>query len=190
MADRIAEEFCISTRLAVSELLETTKATLDVVALVRAVEATIEFEKTLCGRFRESHASAHDDDMDNDYDIGTPEDEEGAGSGRFDPEAIRQKWKQHLQQMKREAEQRELHILQRQQVEEGEGNAVPTLKFKGIISSCFDPYMDLYIAQEDRNMKQMIDHLLEEETWTVPDEERNKVPFSFCLILFAFNNPF
>ena len=39
------------------------------------------------------------------------------------------------------------------------------------ISSCFDPYLDtIYIQQEDTNMKEMIEQLVREETWTVGDE--------------------
>ena len=43
------------------------------------------------------------------------------------------------------------------------------------ISSCFDPYMDLYIEQEDRNMRDMLNNLTAAETWVVPEHESNKV---------------
>lgn len=36
------------------------------------------------------------------------------------------------------------------------------------ISSCFDPYLEtVYIQQEDKNMSQMLDQLIKEESWTV-----------------------
>jgi hypothetical protein len=35
--------------------------------------------------------------------------------------------------------------------------------------------MDLYVNQEDRNMKEMMDNLVADETWEVPEETRNKV---------------
>lgn len=35
--------------------------------------------------------------------------------------------------------------------------------------------MDLYIEQEDRNMSEMLERLTREESWSVADDESNKV---------------
>jgi len=56
-----------------------------------------------------------------------------------------------------------------------------------MISSCFDPYMELYISQEDRNMAEMLERLANEETWSVPDEESNKVLSSSTDLIYYFN---
>lgn len=48
-------------------------------------------------------------------------------------------------------------------------------KFLGIISSQFDLYMGLYIAKEDRLMKENLDKFIAEETWLVDEGEGNKV---------------
>ena len=180
MPELISEEFCIATRLGVSELLESTKRTLDVKQLIRAVERTIEFERLLSERFRanrmRSSSSFDDEEMIDNAVNG--EEEASAGGGGFDVEAIRKRWQMHQRHKEKEQEQREIQQLQKQEEEAlqatGEEGRPPT-NFKGIISSSFDPYMDLYISQEDRNMKEMLDNLLADETWEIPDETRNKV---------------
>lgn len=187
MQELIAEEFCIATRLAISSLLETTKATLDVVALVRAIERTIEFERALCERFREVGGRRPSQQVyEEDEDKATTEraeEEDTATGGGFDKETLQRKWRVHQQNMEKEEAQRQIQMLQKQQdeISDSVAGGRPTTKFKGIISSCFDPYMDLYIAQEDRNMKEMLEHLISEETWTVPEDEQNKVINFFCV---------
>jgi hypothetical protein len=198
MPELISEEFCITTRLAVSDLLESTKRTLDVVALIRAVERTIEFEKLLSDRFRPRMGLRNSNSFDDEemfYNSGTGEEEEAsAGGGGFDTEAIKKRWQMHQRHKEKEQEHRQLQQLQKQEEEalqatgEGGGETRPPTNFKGIISSCFDPYMDLYINQEDRNMKEMMDNLIADETWEVPEETRNKVTKSRMALFQLANN--
>jgi len=61
-------------------------------------------------------------------------------------------------------------------------------KFKGIISSIFDIYMDLYTNKEDQNIKIYLEKLISEETWTVDDDERNKVLSSSTDLIFYFKS--
>eukprot|EP00026_Physarum_polycephalum_P002742 Phypoly_transcript_02750.p1 GENE.Phypoly_transcript_02750~~Phypoly_transcript_02750.p1 ORF type:complete len:836 (+),score=180.82 Phypoly_transcript_02750:116-2623(+) len=197
MSELISEEFCIATRLAISEVLESTKKTLDVVALIRAVERTIEFERLLSERFRKRTGLRNSNSFDEEElesSGGAGEEEEAsAGGGGFDVEAIRKRWQIHKQHRERDQEQRQLQQMQKQEEEalqaqgEGGGEGRPPTNFKGIISSCFDPYMDLYITQEDRNMKEMIDNLIADETWEVPEETRNKVLVSSTDLIYYFN---
>ena len=65
-------------------------------------------------------------------------------------------------------------------------DAVP-VKFKGTLSQCFDPYMDIYVAEEDkcelisccinctRNLTAFFSRFIEEEKWCFPEDADQKV---------------
>lgn len=195
MAELISEEFCIATKLTVSALLEATKKTLDVKFLIRAVEKTIEFERGLSDRFRAARRrtgtsnSQYFDEEGEGYPVGNGDDEDGGGG--FDPEAIKKRWQVHQHNKEKEEEHRQLQQIQKQQEEALQGGAEsgarPPVNFKGIISSAFDPYMDQYINQEDRNIKQMLESLIAEETWIAPEDSRNNVLGSSTDLVYYFN---
>lgn len=48
-------------------------------------------------------------------------------------------------------------------------------KFKGIISSCFEHYMYLYVEHQESYIKSRFDELMRSETWTISEESPNKV---------------
>jgi hypothetical protein len=61
-------------------------------------------------------------------------------------------------------------------------------KFIGMISSCFDGYMDVYIRQEDLAMAELLEKLAVEETWTISETQNinNKVLTSSTDLVYAF----
>eukprot|EP01105_Mastigella_eilhardi_P022283 TRINITY_DN547_c0_g4_i1.p1 TRINITY_DN547_c0_g4~~TRINITY_DN547_c0_g4_i1.p1 ORF type:complete len:994 (+),score=331.14 TRINITY_DN547_c0_g4_i1:289-2982(+) len=65
--------------------------------------------------------------------------------------------------------------------------APPRVKFKGVISTCFDPYLDLYMEQEDKNLGKAISDALGEESWEVEGETGSKVLSSTTDIVFYMN---
>lgn len=85
MLQNIATEFCIATRLSLSELMEFSKNNLgiinilfliirylmfeDVAALVAAIMKTIEFEKELCTKFQEKERPVIYEDEEEDDGI-------------------------------------------------------------------------------------------------------------------------
>lgn len=151
MAEKLAEEFCCVTRIALLELLKSTREGLNVTALVMALQRTIEFEQGLMNLFEpaEEEDAAADDEPPRDDESPAPgEDGEKAGA------------------------EKKVKI------------APPPKKFKGIISTAFDPYMEIYIAQEDRNIKEMLDRSLKDEKWSVDEDATNKVLGSCTDIIF------
>ncbi len=59
-------------------------------------------------------------------------------------------------------------------------------KFKGIISSCFEHFMYLYVEHQDAYIKSRFDELLKAETWTVGEESPNKVLVSATDMISVF----
>eukprot|EP00026_Physarum_polycephalum_P000791 Phypoly_transcript_00792.p1 GENE.Phypoly_transcript_00792~~Phypoly_transcript_00792.p1 ORF type:complete len:859 (-),score=180.78 Phypoly_transcript_00792:53-2629(-) len=180
----IANEFCITTRLSLSDLLQTSKNSLDIVALVNAVKKTIEFEKELCSKFQESERPIiHDDDEEEENKREEPpaedEDNEDFTTSPYTAAAIKKKWERH-QAMKEREKKKKLSQQKKK-------NPPAAMQFKGMISTCFDPYMDLYIQQEDRNMREMLNNLVAGETWLVPEHESNKVLASSTDLIYYFN---
>jgi len=61
------------------------------------------------------------------------------------------------------------------------------MKFNRIISVAFDQYMYIFIEHQRRVMQQAFDQIMSEETWHVPDEDRNKVLGSSTDLIYFFS---
>eukprot|EP00727_Mastigamoeba_balamuthi_P012168 m51a1_g7574 hypothetical protein (859) ;mRNA; r:176799-179933 len=151
MPEKLATEFCTLTRLSLMTILNKDRESIQVTALVSALKETIEFEKVLVDKFEPADdtepAVASIDDDDGEYNGGSDEDDE-------DEEGAKKSKKKK---------------------EDGPELAPPPKKFHGILSSVFDPYMDLYVAEEDRNTKEVLEKALAEEQWMLEDDAPNKM---------------
>ena len=135
--------------------LQAEAATLDVPVLVKTLQRSLEFEKTLSNQWQTQSVPA------SPVDGGSSEDE-GNDPMLPEQERIRQKYLRHSRQRQR-AERRE----QRQQaLADGKAQDSTTqYKFHGFITSCFDASMHLYVAYEDQQMQETVERLVAEETW-------------------------
>eukprot|EP01113_Clastostelium_recurvatum_P017040 TRINITY_DN1995_c0_g1_i3.p1 TRINITY_DN1995_c0_g1~~TRINITY_DN1995_c0_g1_i3.p1 ORF type:complete len:1025 (-),score=255.52 TRINITY_DN1995_c0_g1_i3:12-3086(-) len=198
--ETFVEEFCVATRLAYSAMLEQSKTSLDVKDLIRTLTKTIEFETEVSKKFQEKEQAegvvyeesnsgnngAGDENEEEDEDAGLdslnhnkssldagddPEQQQQQDgiSSPHSADAIRARWKKHL------AEKERTKRASKSASALGPKVPPPSKRFRGIISTCFDPYMDLYIEQEDRNLGAMLEKVMEEETWTVEDDTANKI---------------
>eukprot|EP01119_Soliformovum_irregulare_P016119 TRINITY_DN462_c5_g1_i2.p1 TRINITY_DN462_c5_g1~~TRINITY_DN462_c5_g1_i2.p1 ORF type:complete len:831 (-),score=285.75 TRINITY_DN462_c5_g1_i2:80-2338(-) len=175
MDELLCEEFCFTTRQNLIDILENTRHSLNVDVLVSLIKRTMAFEKELSDRFGTIEVV----DVQVEPDLKEEIDEDDI----LDPEelanpksaaAIRAKWKRvQRQNLKREQKKGTVREIQ---------------KFKGIISSIFDMYMGLYITKEEKNIEEMLQKVMSEETWMVDDDEKNKVLTSSTDLIFYFKN--
>eukprot|EP01114_Cavostelium_apophysatum_P021812 TRINITY_DN7705_c0_g1_i1.p1 TRINITY_DN7705_c0_g1~~TRINITY_DN7705_c0_g1_i1.p1 ORF type:complete len:856 (+),score=183.73 TRINITY_DN7705_c0_g1_i1:75-2642(+) len=170
VAEMLCEEFCFITRQSIVDNLEETKRSLDVEVLISALKKTIAFEKELVDRFGvEIVDKSYPIPIENTLSEEDQTDLNNSGvhnEENLAVEAVKSKWRQ-FQKDKIKAERKRLAQANMPKRE--------VSKFKGIISSAFDMYMDLYISKEDQSMKATVQKLVSEETWIVDDDEQNKV---------------
>lgn len=184
MDERLAEEFCSQTKLALAANLQQNRATLDVAALLAALRATLAFEALLCQRFRvhddEAEAEAakaaaaakagvdrrhgqdgHSSDSDDNSDGGDKQadgddggDEARAALAAANPHsaaAVRLRYEQF---------QRERRRAERAAAKARAAAKRREEKFAGMISSAFDPYLDLYVSREDAELADVMARLI------------------------------
>jgi hypothetical protein len=177
MAELLCEEFCFTTRQHLIDVLEETKHTLDVETLIGALKKTIEVENELSERF--SARSLEGESVESKPE--EEEDEEEASPellNSFSAEAVKEKYRRFQRQQEKAKKRQTTEVATKPQTVQ---------KFKGMVSSAFDLYMDLYIKKEDayelssgnltlyRSMKQMLDKAMASEMWIVDDDDRLKV---------------
>lgn len=42
--------------------------------------------------------------------------------------------------------------------------------FRGMISSCFEPHLTIYIEKEEMELMQLLEKVVQEETWDIEEE--------------------
>ncbi|KAL9250174.1 Vacuolar protein sorting-associated protein 53 A-like protein [Drosera capensis] len=153
-------QFCKLTRTQLMEILDNLKEKPDVATLLTALQRTLEFEEELAEKFggnthsRETKGDA--DDMD-----------KGESNSRLVSD-IRKKY------------EKKLAAHQRDGNEEKDGHkdyAVPGagFNFHGIISSCFEPHLTVYVELEEKTLMESVDKLVQEETWDTEEGSQTNI---------------
>ncbi|EAL64485.1 Vps53-like domain-containing protein [Dictyostelium discoideum AX4] len=221
MEEQISYEFCILTRLDLSEVLLINKNSIEVPQLIKALKKTLTFENKLYELFAQNNqklssptmSSTPSNESENNSDDSDQDDsDDDNGENQVDGEnnsnnnnkgnsedAIRRRWEARVEKdRKREEEKLQQQQLQQQQQQGKDVNKqqqqqqqpieIPKSyeRFKGIISSSFDPYMDLYINEEDKLIGEVLEKVMAEEKWTLSDEEANKILTSCTDLVFHF----
>ncbi|AAG29642.1 hypothetical protein [Arabidopsis thaliana] len=52
----------------------------------------------------------------------------------------------------------------------GGGNNSQKFNFRGMISSCFEPHLTIYIEKEEMELMQLLEKVVQEETWDIEEE--------------------
>eukprot|EP01114_Cavostelium_apophysatum_P019690 TRINITY_DN6415_c0_g2_i2.p1 TRINITY_DN6415_c0_g2~~TRINITY_DN6415_c0_g2_i2.p1 ORF type:complete len:816 (-),score=248.73 TRINITY_DN6415_c0_g2_i2:14-2461(-) len=169
MNELICEEFCFTTRQNMTDYLELNRKTLDADILISGMTKTIAFEKELGELFVEFVEQPTQPPPEEEK----PEENAAVAANPYSIEAVQNRYKKFAKQKKEQEVPAEKKV---QRVN----------KFKGIISSCFELYMNLYIDKEDTNLRETLRSLMEEETWTANDE-RTKILNSSTKLIETFN---
>uniref|UniRef100_A0A2N9HGA1 Vps53 N-terminal domain-containing protein n=1 Tax=Fagus sylvatica TaxID=28930 RepID=A0A2N9HGA1_FAGSY len=157
---RLCIQFCKKTRKQLEDILDNLKEKPDVGALLLALQRTLEFEDELAEKFGGGTRSR---------EIGNEIEEIGTGQNSSQSVSdIRKKY------------ERKLAAHQGSGTEEHDGNkdlSVPGagFNFRGIISSCFEPHLTVYVELEEKTLMENLEKLVQEETWDIEEGSQNNV---------------
>ncbi|KAK7843666.1 vacuolar protein sorting-associated protein 53 a [Quercus suber] len=157
---RLCIQFCKKTRKQLEEILDNMKEKPDVGTLLMALQRTLEFEDELAEKFGGGTRSR---------EIGNEIEEIGTG----------QSSSQSISDIRKKYE-RKLAAHQDSGTEEHDRNkdlSVPGagFNFRGIISSCFEPHLIIYVELEEKTLMENLEKLVQEETWDIEEGSQNNV---------------
>ncbi|XP_011010101.1 PREDICTED: vacuolar protein sorting-associated protein 53 A [Populus euphratica] len=156
---RLCIQFCKKTRKQLEVILDYLKEKPDVGTLLMALQRTREFEDELAEKFGGGTRSR---------EIGNEIEEIGKENNGQSVSDIRKKY------------EKKFAANQGSVPEEKDGNkdlSVPGagFNFHGIISSCFEPHLIVYIELEQKTLMENLEKLVQEETWDIEEGGQNNV---------------
>ncbi|XP_015688115.1 vacuolar protein sorting-associated protein 53 A isoform X2 [Oryza brachyantha] len=154
-------QFCKITRAQLIDILNNLKEKPDVATLLLALQRTLEFEEELAEKFSGGATSTRNKESASD------DENEDTGRNKIVSD-IRKKYEKKLAVPNDETEhdkdkQKDLSIP-------GAG-----FNFHGIISSCFEPYMSVYIELEEKSLVDQLDKLIQEEKWETEEGSQTNI---------------
>ncbi|XP_022718168.1 vacuolar protein sorting-associated protein 53 A-like isoform X3 [Durio zibethinus] len=156
---RLCIQFCKKTRKQLEGILGNLKEKPDVATLLMALQRTLEFEDELAEKFGGGTQSR---------EVGNEIEEIGRQHNSQSASDIRKKY------------EKKLAAHQDTENEKKDGNkdlSAPGagFNFHGIISSCFEPHLTVYIELEEKTLMENLEKLVQEETWDVEEGSQNNV---------------
>ncbi|KAK6156386.1 hypothetical protein DH2020_010634 [Rehmannia glutinosa] len=145
-------QFCKLTRTQLVDILNNLKEKPDVGTLLLALQRTLEFEEELAEKFgggsrsRESGSDVGEDTVENNHSVSD----------------IRKKYEKKLAAHHGKV-QKDLSVP-------GAG-----FNFRGIISSCFEPYLAVYVELEEKTLMEHLEKLVQEETWEIEEGSQTNI---------------
>ncbi|XP_059308151.1 vacuolar protein sorting-associated protein 53 A isoform X2 [Lycium ferocissimum] len=139
-------QFCKLTRSQLVEILVSMKEKPDVATLLTALQRTLEFEEELAEKFGGGTRSK--DAVDDN------EETERSGNKSQTVSDIRKKYEKKL--AAHDGSQHEFN-------------------FRGIISSCFEPHLSVYIELEEKTLMDSLEKEMLEETWEIDEGSQTNI---------------
>ncbi|XP_057980569.1 vacuolar protein sorting-associated protein 53 A isoform X2 [Malania oleifera] len=151
-------QFCKLTRTQLVEILDNLKDKPDVGTLLLALQRTLEFEEELAEKFGGVRSREIGSDI---------EETEGENKSQIVSD-IRKKY------------EKKLAAHQGSGINENDGHRdlpVPGagFNFHGIISSCFEPHLVVYIELEEKTLMENLEKLVQEETWEIEESGQTNI---------------
>ncbi|WVZ67748.1 hypothetical protein U9M48_016788 [Paspalum notatum var. saurae] len=154
-------QFCKITRTQLVDILNNLKDKPDVATLLLAFQRTLEFEEELAEKFSGGTKNAKNKESASD-------DEDEGGKQNKIVSDIRKKYEKKLAAPSDEVEQDK--DKQKDLSVPGAG-----FNFHGIISSCFEPYMTVYIELEEKSLVDQLEKLVQEERWEIEEGSQTNI---------------
>lgn len=145
-------QFCKLTRTQLVDILNNLKEKPDVATLLLALQRTLEFEDELAEKFGGGSLSKE------------PVNDTGEDMGENKNQIvsdIRKKYEKKLAAHGSENEEQD--GLKKLSVPDAGFN------FRGIVSSCFEPYLTVYVELEEKTLMEHLEKLVQEETWDIEE---------------------
>ncbi|XP_059646970.1 vacuolar protein sorting-associated protein 53 A [Cornus florida] len=154
-------QFCKLTRAQLVEILDNLKEKPDVGTLLLALQRTLEFEEELAEKFGGGTRSRE------------------MGSGDFEEVDKGENNSQTVSDIRKKYEKK-LAAHQGIGNEEKDGQkdlSVPGagFNFRGIISSCFEPHLMVYVELEEKTLMENLEKLVQEETWDIEEGSQTNI---------------
>ncbi|KAG8078798.1 hypothetical protein GUJ93_ZPchr0007g5926 [Zizania palustris] len=154
-------QFCKITRTQLIDILNNLKEKPDVATLLLALQRTLEFEEELAEKFSGGTTTSRNKNLASD------DENEDTGHNKIVSD-IRKKYERKLAVPNDEIahdkdKQKDLSVP-------GAG-----FNFHGIISSCFEPYMTVYIELEEKSLVDQIEKLIQEEKWETEEGSQTNI---------------
>ncbi|KAL8109968.1 vacuolar protein sorting-associated protein 53 A [Apium graveolens] len=148
-------QFCKLTRAQLEDILSNMKEKPDVGNLLLALQRTKEFEDELADKFGGGSQSK---------DIGSDNGETDSGENTTQTVLdIRKKYEKKLASHDEKDGQKDLSVP-------GAG-----FNFQGIISSCFEPHMTVYVELEEKTLMEHLEKLVQDETWEIEEGSQTNI---------------
>lgn len=150
-------QFCKLTRTQLVDILNNLTEKPDVGTLLLALQRTLEFEEELAEKFGGGSRSK---------ESGSDTGEDMSESNNQTVSDIRKKYEKKLAAHSENEDQDGRRDL-----------SVPDagFNFRGIISSCFEPYLAVYVELEERTLMEHLDKLVQEETWEIEEGSQTNI---------------
>ncbi|KAI8556088.1 hypothetical protein RHMOL_Rhmol05G0224700 [Rhododendron molle] len=152
-------QFCKLTRTQIVEILDNLKEKPDVGTLLLALQRTLEFEEELADKFG---AGTRSKEAGNDFE----------DTGETNNQAIsdiRKKYEKKLA-----AHQGSFQLI-KLAAENYLSALMWQFNFRGIISSCFEPHMAVYVELEEKTLMENLEKLVQEETWDIEEGTQTNI---------------
>lgn len=153
-------QFCKLTRSQLVEILVSMKEKPDVATLLTALQRTLEFEEELAEKFGGGTRSR--DAVDDN------EETERSGNKSQTVSDIRKKYEKKL--AAHDGSQHEEQDGQKDSSVPGAG-----FNFRGIISSCFEPHLSVYVELEEKTLMDSLEKEMLEETWEIEEGSQTNI---------------
>lgn len=153
-------QFCKLTRTQLVEILDNMKEKPDVGTLLMALQRTLEFEEELAEKFGGSSQT-----KETSSDAGDPDKGENTSQSVSD---IRKKYEKKLAAHQDSGNDEK--DSQKEYSVPGAG-----FNFRGIISSCFEPHLTVYVELEEKTLMEHLEKLVQEETWDTEEGSQTNI---------------
>ncbi|XP_020587390.1 vacuolar protein sorting-associated protein 53 A [Phalaenopsis equestris] len=154
-------QFCKLTRLQIVDILNSLKEKPDVGTLLLALQRTLEFEEELADKFGGNKTSR-------EKDFGNDEELDEAKNKNQIVSDIRRKYEKKLAM--HDGGGMELKDKNKDSFVPGAG-----FNFHGIISSCFEPHLAVYVELEEKTLMEHLEKLVQEETWETEEGSQTNI---------------
>ncbi|KAI3495023.1 hypothetical protein L1887_37131 [Cichorium endivia] len=151
-------QFCKLTRSQLEDILENLKEKPDVGTLLMALQRTIEFEEELAEKFGGSGSTRN---VTNDFEESDKPENNNNNNNNQTVLDIRKKYEKKL--AAHQDDDKDLAVP-------GAG-----FNFRGIISSCFEPHLMVYVDFEEKTLMDNLEKLVQEETWDMDDGSQTNI---------------
>lgn len=156
-------QFCKLTRTQIVDILNNLKEKPDVGTLLMALQRTLEFEEELAEKFGGGNISSRNNEFGNDLEAT----DEGENNSQIVLDIRKKYEKKFAVQRGGNEQEKDKH---KDLLAAGAG-----FNFRGIISSCFEAHLAVYVELEEKSLMEHLEKLVQEETWETEEGSQTNI---------------